>query len=67
MIIFPNNDFWVLHLPSRENEKGCTVTPMPFFPDVLFIQGRVETAPISNDEATVLGEEPPARCATMTK
>jgi hypothetical protein len=35
--------------------------PSPFFPDVLFIQGRIEDAPISDDEPTVLGEEPPQR------
>jgi hypothetical protein len=31
----------------------------PFYPDVLFIGGRVESSPISNDEPTVPGEEPP--------
>jgi hypothetical protein len=29
-----------------------------FFSDVLFIQGRVEDAPISDDEPTILGEVP---------
>jgi hypothetical protein len=30
-----------------------------FFPDILFIQGRVEDTPISDDKPIVLGEEPP--------
>jgi hypothetical protein len=30
-------------------------------PDVLFIGGRVESSPISNNEPTVPGEEPPQR------
>jgi hypothetical protein len=32
----------------------------PFYPDVLFI-GRVESPPVSDDEPTVPGEEPPQR------
>jgi hypothetical protein len=47
-------------LSSRENGKGCITAPIPFFSNVLFFQGRVETSPISDDEPTVLGEEPPS-------
>jgi hypothetical protein len=38
-----------------------------FFPDVLYIQGRVEDAPISNDKPTVLGEQPPQREARQRR
>jgi hypothetical protein len=31
---------------------------VPFYPDVLFIGGRVESTPISDDEPTAPGEEP---------
>jgi hypothetical protein len=45
--------------PSKEDGKKSTTTPAPFYPDVLFIRGRLEPAPISNDEPTMQGEEPP--------
>jgi hypothetical protein len=45
--------------PSKENEKKHTTAPAPFYPDILFIQGRLESSPISDDEPTVLGVEPP--------
>jgi hypothetical protein len=45
--------------PSRENRKKLVVTATPFYPDVLFIRGRVESSPISDDEPIVPGEEPP--------
>jgi hypothetical protein len=45
--------------PSKEDEKKHTIAPAPFFPDILFIHGRLESSPISDDEPTVLGEEPP--------
>jgi hypothetical protein len=35
----------------------CT-TSGSFFPDILFIQGTVEDALVSDDEPTVLGAEP---------
>jgi hypothetical protein len=47
--------------PSKENRKKLVVTTTPFFPDVLFIGGRVESSPISDDEPTMPGEEPPQR------
>jgi hypothetical protein len=47
--------------PSKENRKKLVVTTTPFYPDVLFIGGRVESSPISNNEPTVPGEEPPQR------
>jgi hypothetical protein len=31
----------------------------PFYPDILFIEGRVESSPISDNEPTVPREEPP--------
>jgi hypothetical protein len=46
-------------LPSKEMERARSITPSTFFPDILFIQRRVEDAPVSNDEHTILGEEPP--------
>jgi hypothetical protein len=46
--------------PSKENRKKIAVTATPFYPDVLFIE-RVESPPISDDEPTALGEEPPQR------
>jgi hypothetical protein len=44
--------------PSKEKRKKIAVTATPFYPDVLFI-GRVESPPISDDELTAPGEEPP--------
>jgi hypothetical protein len=49
--------------PSKEDEKKHTAAPAPFFPDILFIQGRLESSPISDDEPTMLEEEPPQRDA----
>jgi hypothetical protein len=36
------------------------MTATPFYPDALFI-GRVESPPVSDDEPTAPGEEPPQR------
>jgi hypothetical protein len=44
---------------TGEIARAWDVPPSSFFPNVLSIQGRVEDAPISNDESTVQGEEPP--------
>jgi hypothetical protein len=41
-------------------EGTRSITPRSFFPDILFIQGRVEDTLVSNDEPTILGEEPPS-------
>jgi hypothetical protein len=49
--------------PSKEDGKKNTVVLAPFYPDILFIQGRLESAPISDDEPTMQGEEPPQRDA----
>jgi hypothetical protein len=46
--------------PSKENRKKIAMTATPFYPDVLFI-GRVESPPVSDDEPTAPGEEPPQR------
>jgi hypothetical protein len=43
---------------SKEGRKKIVVTVGPFYPDVLFIGGRVESNPISDDEPTAPGEEP---------
>jgi hypothetical protein len=45
---------------SKENGKKFITAAVPFYPDVLFI-GRVESPPVSDDEPTALGEEPPQR------
>jgi hypothetical protein len=47
--------------PSKEDRKKNTVVSAPFYLDILFIQGRLESAPISDDEPTMQGEEPPQR------
>jgi hypothetical protein len=43
-------------LPSKENRKKLVVATTPFYPDVLFIGGRVESSPITDDEPTVPGK-----------
>jgi hypothetical protein len=47
--------------PSKENREKLVVTATPFYPDVLFIGGRVESSPISDDEPTMPRKEPPQR------
>jgi hypothetical protein len=47
--------------PSKKDRKKFVTTATPFYPDVLFIGGRVESSPISDDEPIVPGEEPPQR------
>jgi hypothetical protein len=49
--------------PSKENKKKLVVAATPFYFDVLFIGGRVESSPISDDEPTMPREEPPQRDA----
>jgi hypothetical protein len=44
--------------PSKENRKKLVTMTVPFYPDVLFIGGRVESTPVSDDEPTAPGEEP---------
>jgi hypothetical protein len=44
--------------PSKNNRKKLVTMTVPFYPDILFIGGRVESTPISDDEPTVPGEEP---------
>jgi hypothetical protein len=43
---------------SKENGNKLVTVAVPFYPDVLFI-GRVESPPVSDDEPTAPGEEPP--------
>jgi hypothetical protein len=47
--------------PSNEDGKKSAIALAPFYPDVLFIRGRLELAPVFNDEPTMQGEEPPQR------
>jgi hypothetical protein len=46
--------------PSKEDEKKHAVAPTTFFPDILFIQGILESSPISDDEPIVLGKNLPS-------
>jgi hypothetical protein len=43
---------------SKEGRKKIVAIVAPFYPDVLFIGGRVESNPISDDEPTAPEEEP---------
>jgi hypothetical protein len=45
--------------PSKEDRKKNTIMSVPFYPYIFFIQGRLESAPIFDDEPTMQGEEPP--------
>jgi hypothetical protein len=47
--------------PSKKDGKEFITAVTPFYPDVLFIGGRLESSPISDDEPTMPGEEPPQR------
>jgi hypothetical protein len=47
--------------PSKKDRKEFITVATPFYPDVLFIGGRVESSPISDDEPTIPREEPPQR------
>jgi hypothetical protein len=44
--------------PSKENRMKLVAMTIPFYPDVLFIGGRVELTLVSDDEPTTPGEEP---------
>jgi hypothetical protein len=46
---------------SKGDREELVATATPFYPDVLFIGRRVESSPISDDEPTMSGEEPPQR------
>jgi hypothetical protein len=46
---------------SKGNRKKLATAVVPFYPDVLFIRGRVESPPVSDDEPTAPEEEPPQR------
>jgi hypothetical protein len=47
--------------PSKEDGKKQAIATAPFYHDILFIGGRLESSPISDDKPTVQGEEPPQR------
>jgi hypothetical protein len=42
-------------LPSKKDRKKFVTAATSFYPDVLFIGGRVESSPISDDEPTMPG------------
>jgi hypothetical protein len=44
--------------PSKEDGKKSAIALAPFYPDILFIGGRLESAPVFDDEPTMQGEEP---------
>jgi hypothetical protein len=46
--------------PSKEDSKKNTVAPALFYPDILFIEGRLELVPISDDEPTMQGRNLPS-------
>jgi hypothetical protein len=43
---------------SKESREKTVAITVPFYPDILFIGGRAESNPISDDEPTAPGEEP---------
>jgi hypothetical protein len=45
--------------PLKKDRKELTTAVTPFYPDILFIGGRLESSPIADDEPTMPGEEPP--------
>jgi hypothetical protein len=45
--------------PPKKDRRELVTTATPFYPDFLFIGGRLESSPISDDEPTMPGEEPP--------
>jgi hypothetical protein len=47
--------------PSKKDGKEFNAAATPFYPDVLFIKGKLESSLISDDEPTMSGEEPPQR------
>jgi hypothetical protein len=57
----PRRVIFLAPAPSKEDRKICAITIAPFYPDILFIGGRLESSPISDDEPTMQGEEPPQR------
>jgi hypothetical protein len=48
-VIFPTPS------PSKEDGKRHAIVAAPFYPDILFIGGRFESSPISDDEPTMQG------------
>jgi hypothetical protein len=43
---------------SKKGRKRIVAITVPFYPDIVFIRGRAEPNPISDDEPTAPGEEP---------
>jgi hypothetical protein len=55
----PRRAIFMTPSPSKEDGKKSAIVPAPFYPNILFIGGRLESSPISDDEPTMQGEEPP--------
>jgi hypothetical protein len=55
----PRRVIFLAPSPSKEDRKKSVVTTAFFYPDILFIRGRLESSPIFDDEPTMQGEEPP--------
>jgi hypothetical protein len=53
--------------PSKKDGKEFITATTPFYPDILFIGGRLESSLISDDEPTMPGEEPPPARSSATK
>jgi hypothetical protein len=57
--------------PSKEDGKQHTSILAPFYPDILFTQGRLESLPVSDDEPTSVmpddGETDAEMCGGITK
>jgi hypothetical protein len=53
-VIFPASS------PSKVDRKELAIMTTPFYPDVLFIGGRLESSPIFDDEPTVPGKNLPS-------
>jgi hypothetical protein len=47
--------------PSKKDGKELATIVTPFYPDIIFIGGRLDSSPISDDEPNRPGEEPPQR------
>jgi hypothetical protein len=53
--------------PLKENRKKLVTMTVPFYPDIRFIGGRVESTLVSDDEPTTSGEEPLQRESCQQK
>jgi hypothetical protein len=63
----PHRVIFPVPSPSKEDGKKHTITTTPFYPDILFIGGRLESSPISDDELTVQGGRTSLSLSAATK